>query len=164
MGDIMPDTINDTQQRSILRRIARRAMLERGLLPEFSLHARAELDAISGSATGADKSTRDLRNLIWCSIDNDDSRDLDQLTVAEAMPGGAVKTLVLLPMWTRSSRSSRHLTIMPGKTPPRYTPLRKYFRCCRRNSRPILPLSTMNQTVLPSSLKWSSRRTDRVLR
>jgi exoribonuclease-2 len=96
MGDIMPDTINDTQQRSILRRIARRAMLERGLLPEFSLHARAELDAISGSATGADKSTRDLRNLIWCSIDNDDSRDLDQLTVAEAMPGGAVKTLVAI--------------------------------------------------------------------
>jgi exoribonuclease-2 len=35
-----------------------------------------------------------MGNLIWCSIDNDDSRDLDQLTVAEAMPNGATKVLV----------------------------------------------------------------------
>src|SRR3970040_1600722 len=96
MGEIMPDNINDTQHRSVLRRIARRAMLERGLLPEFSLQARAELDGISGSATQAEESTRDLRNLIWCSIDNDDSRDLDQLAVAEAMPGEAVKILVAI--------------------------------------------------------------------
>ena len=77
--------INDRQHRSILRSIARRAMLERGLLPEFSLQARGELDGIRVAATQAEESTRDLRNLIWCSIDNDDSRDLDQLTVAEAM-------------------------------------------------------------------------------
>jgi VacB/RNase II family 3'-5' exoribonuclease len=87
---------DDRQHRSILIRIARRAMLERGLLPEFSLQARGELDGIRGPATQAGESTRDLRNLIWCSIDNDDSRDLDQLTVAEAMPGGAVKILVAI--------------------------------------------------------------------
>jgi hypothetical protein len=51
--------------------------------------------------TRAEESTRELRNLLWCSIDNDDSRDLDQLTVAEAMPDGAVKVLVL-PTLTRS--------------------------------------------------------------
>jgi len=96
MGDIMTDNINDRQHRSILRRIARRAMLERGLLPEFSLQARAELDGIRGPAIRAEQSTRDLQNLIWCSIDNDASRDLDQLTVAEAMPGGAVKILVAI--------------------------------------------------------------------
>ena len=39
---------------------------------------------------------RDMRNLPWASIDNDDSRDLDQLTVAEAMPEGAVKILVAI--------------------------------------------------------------------
>src|SRR6185436_6873723 len=37
---------------------------------------------------------RDLRTLLWCSIDNDSSRDLDQLTVAERLPAGAVKVLV----------------------------------------------------------------------
>lgn len=84
----------DRQQRSILRSIAHRAMLARGLLPEFSPEARAQLDGIHEPATRAQESTRDLRNLIWCSIDNDDSRDLDQLTVAEAMPDGATKILV----------------------------------------------------------------------
>ena len=71
-------------------------MLERGLVPEFPPQALAELDGIHGPATGAEQSTRDLRNLLWCSIDNDDSRDLDQLTVAEAMPGGAAKVLVAI--------------------------------------------------------------------
>src|SRR5207244_13513889 len=94
-GDIMTDT-DDKQHRSILKSIARRAMLQRGLLPEFSLQARAELDGIRGPATRAEQSTRDLQNLIWCSIDNDASHDLDQLTVAEAMPGGAVKILVAI--------------------------------------------------------------------
>ena len=69
-------------------------MTERGFLPDFSPEAIAELDGIHGPATRTEESTRDLRNLIWCSIDNDDSRDLDQLTVAEAMPNGAAKVLV----------------------------------------------------------------------
>jgi len=71
-------------------------MLERGLLPDFSLQALAELDGIHGPATRAEVPTRDLRSLLWCSIDNDDSRDLDQLTVAEAGPGGAVKIRVAI--------------------------------------------------------------------
>ena len=69
-------------------------MTERGLFPDFSPGALAELDGIHGPATQTEESTRDLRNLLWCSIDNDDSRDLDQLTVAEAMPNGAAKVLV----------------------------------------------------------------------
>ena len=82
----MTDTV-DRQDRSILQRIARRVMLERGLVPDFPLQALAELDEIHGPATQAAGAARDLRSLLWCSIDNDDSRDLDQLTVAEAMPG-----------------------------------------------------------------------------
>ena len=71
-------------------------MLERGLLPDFSSQALAELDEIHGPAIRANQSTRDLRKLDWCSIDNDTSRDLDQLTVAEALSQGATKILVAI--------------------------------------------------------------------
>ncbi len=87
---------NDKQHRSILQRIARRVMMERGLLPDFTSQAIAELAGIHGPAVIVDGSTHDLRNLAWCSIDNDDSLDLDQLTVAETMPDGAVKILVAI--------------------------------------------------------------------
>jgi len=87
---------NDKQHRSILQRIAHQAMVAKGLVPDFPAQALTELAGIHGPATGTDGSTRDLRNLLWCSIDNDDSLDLDQLTVAEALPGGAVKILVAI--------------------------------------------------------------------
>ena len=85
---------NAGQHRALLQRIARRTMLERGLLPDFSREALAELESIQGLAAKAEGPTRDLKRLLWCSIDNDDSRDLDQLTVAEVLPDGSVKVLV----------------------------------------------------------------------
>ena len=85
---------NDKGHRAILRRIARRAMLERGLLPDFSPEALTELAGIPVSAAADHEQVRDLRDLPWASIDNDDSLDLDQLSVAEAMPGDQVKVLV----------------------------------------------------------------------
>lgn len=92
----MPITTShtDQQHRVILQNIAHRAMLERGLLPEFSAAALAELDRIHAPADVNDGSVRDLTDLLWASIDNDDSRDLDQLTVAETLPGGSVKIRV----------------------------------------------------------------------
>src|SRR5580704_15252854 len=83
-------------QRSILQRIAHRVMLQRGLAPDFPSAALSELEGIHGPALRTTESTRDLRSLPWCSIDNDDSRDLDQLTVAEALPEGGVKILVAI--------------------------------------------------------------------
>jgi len=84
------------RQRAMLQRIARLAMLERGLLPDFSAEALAELDRIPDPPAGGARPARDQRSLPWASIDNDDSRDLDQITVAEALPGGAVKVLVAI--------------------------------------------------------------------
>ena len=85
---------HDKQHRAILQNIAQRAMLERGLLPGFSAEAIAELGRIQAPAAMNGEPVRDLGDLLWASIDNDDSRDLDQLTVAEAMPGDNVKILV----------------------------------------------------------------------
>lgn len=85
---------NDRQHREILQNIAWGAMLSRGLLPDFSDEAWAELDGIKGPAGMDSESVRDQRRLLWASIDNDDSRDLDQLTVAELMQDGKVKILV----------------------------------------------------------------------
>ena len=88
---------NDKQHRAILQSIAQRAMLERGLLPDFSAQALTELGEIQASAVATSgESIHELANLLWASIDNDDSRDLDQLTVAEAMPGDKVKILVAI--------------------------------------------------------------------
>src|SRR2546427_1981308 len=80
--------------RSTLQGIARRAMVEHGLLPDFSPAALAETEASAKAAAEAGPSIRDLRGLLWASIDNDDSRDLDQLTVAQPMTDGVVKILV----------------------------------------------------------------------
>jgi exoribonuclease-2 len=85
---------NDKQHRAILQSIARRAMLDRGLLSDFSAEALAELAMIHEPATMNGEPVCDLRDLLWASIDNDDSLDLDQLTVADAMPGDKVKILV----------------------------------------------------------------------
>src|SRR5437899_1007864 len=80
--------------RGELQVIARRAMIQRGLLPDFSPAVLAETDAVGSAAAETDPSIRDLRGLLWCSIDNDDSRDLDQLSVAEPTAGGTVKIRV----------------------------------------------------------------------
>src|ERR1700688_1190332 len=108
-------TESPARQKAHLRAIARQAMLDRQMEPDFPPASLAELARIPGPAhpDGAGGGTRpgddggaaraggpaggggrpasgvaaaairDLRELPWCSIDNDDSRDLDQLTVAE---------------------------------------------------------------------------------
>ena len=93
--------------RDELRSIARNAMIERGLLPDFSPAALAELKAIVKPA-GIETSLRDLRSLPWVSIDNDDSRDLDQLSVAESQAGGATR------MNCGRSVVSRKASVMPA--------------------------------------------------
>ena len=70
-------------------------MTQRGLLPDFSPEALAQLEKLTAAGTSADPAIKDLRSLPWCSIDNDDSRDLDQLTVAQTAPAG-VRILVAI--------------------------------------------------------------------
>jgi exoribonuclease-2 len=79
-----------------LRAIARSAMIDRGLLPDFSPAVVAETDGLAESAQERDSSIRDHRGLLWVSIDNDDSRDLDQLSYAEPVAAGATRVLVAI--------------------------------------------------------------------
>src|SRR5690242_1519982 len=81
-------TMND------LRRIARQAMLDRGFLPDFSPAALQQSAAIATAPRAAEPAIRDLRALLWLSIDNPDSRDLDQVSVAESLADGATRLLV----------------------------------------------------------------------
>jgi len=71
-----------------LQRIAHGAMLERNLRPQFSAQALQQAQGLSAASADTRGTVQDLRHLPWCSIDNDDSRDLDQLTVADVLPGG----------------------------------------------------------------------------
>ena len=78
-----------------LKEIARQAMIEGGLDPDFPPSALRQLDSIQKAAEPSD-GLLDLRELLWCSIDNDDSRDLDQLTVAQELADGRTKILVAI--------------------------------------------------------------------
>jgi VacB/RNase II family 3'-5' exoribonuclease len=80
--------------RALLLRVARQAMIERGLEPDFKPEAIAEASKLAAPASPYTTDVRDLRKLAWCSIDNDDSRDLDQLTVAAELPGGGTRVLI----------------------------------------------------------------------
>ena len=80
-----------------LAAIARRAMRDHGLEPDFPPAALAEAERLTPRPPRpATRPIRDLRDLLWSSIDNDDSRDLDQLEVAEALAGGAIQVLVAI--------------------------------------------------------------------
>jgi len=83
-----------TSQRAQLRAIAVEAMRARGLEPDFPPAAAAQAAAAQSPPRSSAAPTRDLRALLWFSIDNDDSRDLDQLSVAEPLANGDVKIMV----------------------------------------------------------------------
>ncbi|HEX4407056.1 MAG TPA: RNB domain-containing ribonuclease [Polyangia bacterium] len=85
-----------TSMRSDLQRIAHRAMLDRGLVSEFSAEELAEAQGLAPGIGSPDPQRRDLRDLLWASIDNDDSRDLDQLTVAQSISATETKILIAI--------------------------------------------------------------------
>ncbi|MFV0680195.1 RNB domain-containing ribonuclease [Ottowia sp.] len=83
-------------QKEELADLAVTAMHERGLAPTFSREALAQLTDMDEASHEDNTSVADLTGLLWCSIDNDDSRDLDQLSVSQVLPDGAVRILVAI--------------------------------------------------------------------
>ncbi|MEO7254367.1 MAG: ribonuclease catalytic domain-containing protein, partial [Casimicrobium sp.] len=87
---------NHPNNRFDLAQIAKQAMTDRGLEPEFSPAVEKEMAQITGPSNEHGADIRDQTKLLWCSIDNDDSRDLDQLSVSETLANGATKILVAI--------------------------------------------------------------------
>jgi exoribonuclease-2 len=89
--------MNDSRAFSIdLLAMARQIMLAEGFEPNFppaTQQQLADIRAHPPQLAPSDK-VRDLRGLLWSSIDNDTSKDLDQIEVAERLPNGDVKVMV----------------------------------------------------------------------
>jgi len=84
----------EDQESVDLNAIAHQVMIERGLEPNFPPEVERELKHMTASAHPDGADVRDLRQRLWNSIDNDDSRDLDQLTLSEPQPNGATTIFV----------------------------------------------------------------------
>lgn len=84
------------KQRSELATLASWAMFSRGLEPEFPAAALQQLAGLRRVIEDGDGAVRDLRALPWCSIDNDDSRDLDQLSACARLAQGGVRVAVAI--------------------------------------------------------------------
>jgi len=79
-----------------LQAVAKDIMRQHGFEPDFPPTVQQQLADLRARppAITAGGTVRDLRNQLWSSIDNDTSRDLDQIEVAERLPNGDVKVLV----------------------------------------------------------------------
>jgi exoribonuclease-2 len=76
-----------------LKARAHQAMLDAGFHPDFSNDISRETQTLR-DAPPKNAAARDLRPLLWSSIDNDSSRDLDQVEFAEKLPDGSTRLLV----------------------------------------------------------------------
>jgi exoribonuclease-2 len=75
---------------------ARQEMIDKGFQPDFSPEAMRQLEALkTKAASGLDAGVHDLRSLLWSSIDNDTSRDLDQAEAAERVSAG-IRVLIAI--------------------------------------------------------------------
>ena len=79
-----------------LQAAARQIMLENGFQPDFPPETQQQLSEIEKHPPQLQASSeiRDLRQLLWSSIDNDTSRDLDQIEVAERLPDGSIRVMI----------------------------------------------------------------------
>lgn len=82
--------------RSDLSRIATQAMIDRGLEPEFSKAAKNQLNDLHNAANDSDELIADMSDLPWFSLDNDDSKDLDQLTLSKPHTDGSTTIYVAI--------------------------------------------------------------------
>jgi VacB/RNase II family 3'-5' exoribonuclease len=73
---------------------ARQSMMEHGFVPDFPPEVSAQVAELQARPPQVDTKIEDLRHLLWSSIDNDTSRDLDQIEYAEKLPDGSMRVLI----------------------------------------------------------------------
>ncbi|WOX56134.1 RNB domain-containing ribonuclease [Methanoculleus palmolei] len=104
------------QQPVDLEAIAWSAMEHYGFIPAFPPSVLREVNSLAADTLPAISSDRrDLRSLLWSSIDNYDSRDLDQIEVCAGGPGGEIRVRVAIadvdayvPKGSRTDRHAAH--------------------------------------------------------
>lgn len=128
--------------RETLRHLAYRAMEERGLLTDFPADVLAEADALPAVPPSGNERPQDLTGLLWCSIDNEDSRDLDQLTAAQEKNGYTRIYVAIADVDTRAPRQSRIDSHAGHNTLTVYTPARVFSMIPERLS---TDLTSLNQ-------------------
>ena len=87
-----PISSGSASHRSRLEALARRAMEHYGLQPDFSAGAVAQAREAHANGNSIDRHVRDQRDLLWCSIDNDDSRDLECALEKWLKQGGSLSS------------------------------------------------------------------------
>ena len=121
-----------------LQATAKQVMLAHGFEPDFPPQVAQQLAELKTHppqvAPGGN--IRDLRNLLWSSIDNDTSRDLDQIEVAERLPNGKIKVLI----GNRGRGCFRAKSILRSMNMRRkkqhlFTRVCGFSQCCRRSFR-----------------------------
>jgi exoribonuclease-2 len=73
---------------------ARQAVKAHGFEPEFPAAAMQEVATLEAQPPKRNSEAEDLRDLLWSSIDNDTSRDLDQIEYADTLPDGRMRVLI----------------------------------------------------------------------
>jgi exoribonuclease-2 len=119
MSNLLPALMSKNFSDAHLVAAAREAMIARGFEPDYPKTALQELQSELAAALPQPDlpGTQDLRHLLWSSIDNDTSRDLDQIEHAEQLPDGRVRVRVgiadvthLVPLNSALDRHAQHNT------------------------------------------------------
>jgi exoribonuclease R len=87
-------TATSSRQTPSLRSAAAAAMRKNGFEPDFSPAVMQEVRSLDPADPGPSPGLRDLRALLWSSIDNRESRDLDQIEVAERLPDNSIRVRI----------------------------------------------------------------------
>ncbi len=141
-----PLNLKMSQDNFNLAGAARQEMIEHGFEPEFPPEAERQLQTIHAAAG---KDLRDLTSLLWSSIDNDDSRDLDQIEWAERVPEGIRVRVGVADVDSAVAKGTPIDQHAARETTTVYTGVRT-FPCCQSSSPPASPRSTSSKFGQPS--------------